>query len=194
VATDPPGPDRPQRQDAIRLARRMFLSRQRIDVGAVAEGLRVNRTTVYRWFGGRDQLLTAVLRSLSDDTLKWAERQTHADGLERVFEVMRLYAEAIGRHPAYRHFLRREPEAAARVLFGGDLRRPVVEAYERLLVSERDSLSPDVDPAMVALAIVRCGEVFLYGDQIGASDPDPDETMEIVRLILDGAVATRARD
>jgi AcrR family transcriptional regulator len=172
----------------------MFLSRQRIDVSAVADRLRVNRTTVYRWFGGRDQLLTAVLRSLSDDTLRWAERQTHATGLERVFEIMRLFAEAIGRHPAYRHFLRREPEAAARVLFGGDLRRPVVEAYERLLTSERDALSPDVDPATVALAIVRCGEVYLYGDQIGASDPDPDETMKIVRLILDGAVATPARD
>jgi AcrR family transcriptional regulator len=171
----------------------MFLSQQRIDVGAVAEELRVNRTTVYRWFGGRDQLLIAVLKSLSEDTLKWAEGQTHASGLERVFEIMRLFAEAIGRHAAYRHFLRREPKAAARVLFGGDLRRPVVETYERLLVSERDALSPDVDPATVALAIVRCGEVFLYGDQIGASDPDPDETMKIVRLILDGAASSRVR-
>jgi AcrR family transcriptional regulator len=172
----------------------MFLSRQRIDVGAIADGLNVNRTTVYRWFGGRDQLLIAVLRSLSEDTLGWAERQTRAKGLERVFEIMRLYTEAIGRHPAYRHFLRREPEAAARVLFGGDLRRPVVEAYERLLVSEGVPLSPDVDPATLGLAIVRCSEVFLYGDQIGASDPDPDETMKIVRLILDGATANRARD
>jgi AcrR family transcriptional regulator len=177
---------RPDAEAAVKIARRRFLAQQRIDVGAIAEELEINRTTIYRWFGGRDELVAQTLWSLTRDTFVWAARQTRATGRERIFDIMRLYTEAVGRHPAYRHFLRNEPEAAARVLFAGDasLRARLIDWYEQLLLSEPQVLAPDVDPRVVAFAIVRVGEVFFYGDQLGSAEPNVDELVTIIRLIL----------
>ena len=48
-------------QDAVLLARRRFLAAERIDMGAIAQELGVNRVTLYRWVGSRDRLLVEVL-------------------------------------------------------------------------------------------------------------------------------------
>jgi AcrR family transcriptional regulator len=56
-------------QDAVLLARRRFQAAERIDMGAIAQELGVNRVTLYRWVGSRDRLLVEVLWSLADATL-----------------------------------------------------------------------------------------------------------------------------
>ncbi len=55
---------RPTPLDAFRLARRKFLAAERIDMSALAEELGVNRVTLYRWVGSREQLLVEVIWSL----------------------------------------------------------------------------------------------------------------------------------
>jgi AcrR family transcriptional regulator len=180
------GSARPDADAAIRVARRRFFAGQRIDVGAIAQELGVNRTTIYRWFGGRDELLAGTLDSMTDQTLAWAAREAGGSGRERIFEVLRRFTEAIATHAAYRHFLRNEPEAAARVLFvmEGSLRARMTDRIEQLLRSEPEALTPDVDARTVAFAIVRVGEAFIYGEQLGNADPDVDELLQIIALIL----------
>jgi hypothetical protein len=56
--------------DALRLARRRFLRGQRVDMGAIALELGVNRVTLYRWVGSRERLLVEVVWSLADTTLQ----------------------------------------------------------------------------------------------------------------------------
>lgn len=177
---------RPNRADSVAVARHQFLSDRRIDLGDVAAELGVNRTTVYRWFDGREGLVTETLWSLSSQTLDQAVADAKATGLDWVYEVVRDSTTAIARNVAYRGFLRREPELAARVLFTNPdaLRVRTISAYQRLLESRREALSSEAEPAAVARAIVRCGEPFLYGDQLGAADPDPEATMEVLRMIL----------
>ena len=60
---------RPAALDAFRLARRTFLAGERVDMPALARVLNVDRATVYRWVGSRDQLLTEILWSLIDPTI-----------------------------------------------------------------------------------------------------------------------------
>src|SRR3954465_14750206 len=61
---------RPTPLDAFRLARRKFLAAERIDMSALADELGVNRVTLYRWVGSREQLLVEGVWSLGERTLE----------------------------------------------------------------------------------------------------------------------------
>ena len=66
---------RPTAEDAFRLARRRFLAAERVDMTAMAEELGVNRVTLYRWVGSREQLLVEVVWSLASVTLERIDAQ-----------------------------------------------------------------------------------------------------------------------
>src|SRR5262245_27507707 len=55
--------------DALRAARRRFLRGQRLDMNELARDLGIGRATLYRWVGGRDQLLGEALWSLAEQGL-----------------------------------------------------------------------------------------------------------------------------
>ena len=59
---------RPVALEAFRRARRTFLAGQRVDMGELARDLGINRATLYRWVGSRDQLLVEIVWSLADRT------------------------------------------------------------------------------------------------------------------------------
>jgi len=60
---------RPTALDAFRHARRTFLDGDRVDMQALARTLNVDRATLYRWVGSREQLLTEILWSLIEPTI-----------------------------------------------------------------------------------------------------------------------------
>src|SRR2546422_5279301 len=49
------------REDVLSLAMHRYLRGRRVDVQAIAAELGLGRTTIYRWFGSRDELLGEVL-------------------------------------------------------------------------------------------------------------------------------------
>jgi Tetracyclin repressor-like, C-terminal domain len=51
--------------------------------------------------------------------------------------------------------------------------------------SDRSSLTLRADPWLIAYAIVRTTEGFLYNDAVAAVEPRFDDARDIVRLILD---------
>src|SRR5438046_10377518 len=79
---------RPTPLDAFRLARRKFLAAERIDMSALADELGVNRVTLYRWVGSREQLLVEVVWSLAQRTLELNDRGVSAGGEERVVRIV----------------------------------------------------------------------------------------------------------
>jgi hypothetical protein len=89
------------RTRALEEARRRFLSRERIEVGAIARELRVDRATLYRWFGGRDQLIGELFWELTVDTFAWAERRASGSGIDRIVEVLRLHITAVAERPRH---------------------------------------------------------------------------------------------
>src|SRR5215218_3848813 len=74
--------------DAFLLARRKFLAAERIDMSALAEELGVNRVTLYRWVGSREQLLVEVIWSLGSRTLEKVKARVRAKGAERIVRVV----------------------------------------------------------------------------------------------------------
>src|SRR2546428_3195536 len=75
---------RPTPLDAFRLARRKFLAAERIDMSALADELGVNRVTLYRWVGSREQLLVEVVWSLAQRPLEKIDRGVRVGGAEPV--------------------------------------------------------------------------------------------------------------
>src|SRR3954462_14835628 len=86
---------RPTPLDAFRLARRKFLAAERIDMSALADELGVNRVTLYRWVGSREQLLVEVIWSLGSRTLEKRDKRVRASGSERVVKVVAAFLDDV---------------------------------------------------------------------------------------------------
>src|SRR3954464_1899584 len=71
------------------LARETFIEGARIDMGRLATRLGVDRTSLFRWVGNRDALLSEVLWSLAVPTLEQADAATRGTrGAPRVAAVL----------------------------------------------------------------------------------------------------------
>jgi AcrR family transcriptional regulator len=158
---------------------------------ALAGELRVSRATLYRWTGPREQLLSDVVFSLSDDVFQRAKRDTaHLAGPERLLAVFRLHVEALVSAPALQAFLRNETHAALRILTarGGSVQPRTVARLAELYREEQaaGTFQPRADPDVLAYAVVRITEGFIYNDAIAAVEPAVEQATAIVELLLTG--------
>src|SRR5271170_6829725 len=110
------GGRRPTALDAFKLARRWFLAGRRIDMSALADELGVNRVTLYRWVGSREQLLVEVVWSLAERTLKRADDEVRARGAERIIQVVMRFIESVIANRGMRQWLSYEGDSAMRLL------------------------------------------------------------------------------
>src|SRR6266576_6659117 len=108
---------RPTPAAAFHAARRMFLKGRRVDMRALAAELGIARPTLYRWTGQREQLLSDVLWSLSDDIFEQAKAD-HPEhtGPERLLAIFRQHVGALVEARPLHIFLQQETQAAVRIL------------------------------------------------------------------------------
>lgn len=182
------GPGRPDATAALRAARRMFLAGQRVDMKTLAAGLGVDRTTLFRWVGNRDQLLGAVLWSAAEPTFANAVRTMRSPGPGGVAEVIGAFVQSLIDSTSLRAFVCAEPERALRLLTtrASVLQRQVVAAVERLLVQEqeRGHLFHPMALHDLAYLIVRIAESFIYTDLITGEQPDATKAELAVAALL----------
>jgi AcrR family transcriptional regulator len=186
------GPDLKSRATpaaAFRAARRTFLRCERLDMRALALELGISRATLYRWTGDRDQLLSDVLWSLSDDVFEQAKQATaHLRGTERLLGVFRHHVQALIDARPLHVFLRHETHAALRILTARDgLVQPrTVQRLAELYRAEQEagSFYPPVDVETLAYAVVRVTEGFIYNDAVAAVEPELERAAAIVSLLL----------
>ncbi len=113
---------RPTALDAFRLARRTFLAGDRVDMQALARTLDIDRATVYRWVGSREQLLAEILWSLLHPTianLRTAHCQAGqpaVPGQSPAAAVITGTVRAVIANPGMQRFLDREGDLALRLL------------------------------------------------------------------------------
>lgn len=174
--------------DAFRLARRRFLSGERVDMGALAEELGVNRVTLYRWVGSREKLLVEVLWSLAAPTLEREGERTRKRGSERVVEIVSGFVSAVLTSAGMSRFLSEEGELAMRLLTRRDtgFQPRLIGAVKALLAEEvgRGTLDLPADLHDVAYTIVRIVESYVYLDRITGEEPDARRAESILRLLL----------
>lgn len=178
-----PGPE-----DALALAREMFLSPERVDMSTLADELGVNRVTLYRWFGSRDRLLVELAWSLAQSMLSDAERSTRGHGSDRIVRVVGKFLDAVIGNPGWRRWLEEEGEHAMRLLTRRetDFQPRLIAALEALLVGEAESgaLDVPVDLHELAYVIVRLIESYTYLDLITGERAEARRAEPILRMLL----------
>jgi len=178
------------RDDAIRLARARFMAGDKLDMGSLADELGVNRVTLYRWVGSKEQLLGAVITELAAETLARVREETPGEGPEHIVAVVQRMVEAINTFEPIRRFLERDAEYALRVLTSKEssVQRANAAGIRDLLADEVAKgaleLPPDIDLDDLAYVIIRIGESFLYSDLITGTELDVGKAGQILRLML----------
>src|SRR4028119_748331 len=105
----PPAGTRPR-------APRPSLAGTRVDMGPLAAELGVDRATLFRWVGNRDQLLTEVIWSLFVPTWRRAVDGAAGCGAARVVDALTRFTSDVCGSAPFRTHLRREPDRALRLL------------------------------------------------------------------------------
>ena len=194
--TDAPRRGRPAgatREDVLGLAMSRFLRGRRIDVQEIASELGIGRTTIYRWFGSRDDLIGEVVVRAAEPLLKDARDGVRRRGALGLLETFDRFNRQIVAAPALLRFVESEREAALRVITSGasKVQPRIVEMITDLIVAEVDAgrYRPPVDPSTLGYAIVRIAEAFLYNDAAAGMRGDVDRLREVQGALLgiDGA-------
>jgi len=184
---------------AFDLARETFIAGRRLDMGPLAASLGVDRTSVFRWVGNRDALLTEVLWSLAVPTLVQADRATASEqGAERVADLLTRFAGDLITAPYFRDFLTREPARALRLLTtkASPIQHRFLATCEWLVRTHLGDTPFDarggtdgaggsgIDPASLAYLLVRVSESFTYADLITGETPEADRAAVAFRHLL----------
>jgi AcrR family transcriptional regulator len=177
-----------RRLDARRTARRTFLAAERVDMSALAERVGVNRFTLYRWVGSREELLVEVIWSLAERTLERLRDEVDAGGGERVVQVVTRFVDAVLENPGMSRFLAEEGELAMRLLTRRDngFQPRLIADFRAMLEeeTERGALDLPADLNDVAYTIVRIVESYVYLDRITGEEPDARRAEQVLRLLL----------
>jgi AcrR family transcriptional regulator len=178
----------PETLRAFHLARRRFLGGERIDMGALAAELGVDRTSLYRWVGTRDALLVEVLWSLAAPTMSRLQRRLGGTGAGRMAAFLGDFVDALIEAPYFRDFLHDEPARALRLLTTRDapIQQRFVSCVESLVGRELDAGTytcalPRHD---LAYLLVRISESFTYADLIAGERPDAARARAAFAFVL----------
>ena len=186
---DPGAARRPGLAEAFRLARSTFQAGRRLDMTALADQLGVNRVTLYRWVGSREDLLVEVIWSLAEPTLERLRAEVTETGGERIVQVETRFMDAVLANPGFAAFLSEEGELAMRILTRWDtgFQPRLIADVQGMLAAEQatGALGPlPADLRDAAYAVVRIIESYVYLDLITGEAPDTGRAEQVFRLLL----------
>ncbi len=189
VVTGRPGrPAAATREAALSLATKRFLKCERVDVQAIARELGLARATMHRWFQTRETLLGELLGEIGERGLLQIRAETPGSGAKALLETFDRFNRELAALEGMRAFLANEQERALRILTssGGIAQPRAVAAVQRMIEAEVEAgqYAPKVDPSVLAYAIIRLGEAFLYNDAIIGIRGDTERLREIEGALL----------
>lgn len=180
--------NRPDPLVAFKIARRAFIEGRRIEMQELAAETGVNRATLFRWVGGRDDLLAEVVWSVAEPTFITA-KAVDARGAERIAKVMGRFAQATIDSPFFGKWVNSEPERALRTMTtkASPFQGRLIGLVEDLIQTEvdEDRLRLRLPLHDTAYLIVRIAEAFVYADMITGEVPNAAKVEQAVAALLD---------
>lgn len=185
---------RPTALDAFRHARRTFLAGDRVDMQALARALGVDRATLYRWVGSREQLLSEILWSLIDPTIKKLRKahgdagQSAAAGQSPAAAVITGTVRGVMANTGMQRFLDREGDLALRLLTtrASDFETRLIALIGELVHEEVSAgrLNAAIPLDDLPYVLVRIMESYIYLGLITGEHPDPDRAARVINALL----------
>ena len=177
-----------QPMDLHSLARQWFIGARRIELQKLAVELGISRATAYRWAGSAEQLVGKVLASLVDDTFKQIVERTTSTGSERVLEVIAQGMRYARDFQPLQQFLAKDAQLGLKIVASKDspVQERTIANIQQLLEEEINAghMSLPVTPDVMAYALTRIIESFLYADLITGAAPELDNASSILELML----------
>jgi AcrR family transcriptional regulator len=176
---------------------------------ALARALAVDRATLYRWVGSRDQLLAEILWSLIDPTIaRLREAHCHpgppagsnpamsgpavsgpaGPGQSPAAAVVTGTVRAVIANSGMQRFLDREGDLALRLLTtkASDFETRLIRLIGDLVREETAAgrLNPSVPLDDLPYVLVRIMESYVYLGLITGEHPDPDRAARVINALL----------
>src|SRR6185312_2059561 len=186
----PGRPGRPAaatREAALALARSRYMAGERIDVQAIARELGLARATMHRWFHTRELLLGELLAELGEERLRVLRARVRGDGPRALLDTFDAFNRELAASEGMRSLLVSETELGLRVLtsVSGVVKPSMVAAVKSLIEDERAAgYEPALAPDLLAYAIVRLAEAFLYQDAAAGVRSDNARLRQIEAALL----------
>jgi AcrR family transcriptional regulator len=178
---------------ALRLGIRKFLGKDRIDMSAMARELDINRATLYRWVGSREQFLVEMIWFMTVASLDRLEQKTESVGPDRIIDVTIEFAEEVIENPGMKHWLATEGESAMSLLtrhesgYQPRLIAWVEESIHRQIGAGNMALPEGVEPYELAYVIERMMGGYIYLDLITGEKPDARRAEPLLQMLLRSA-------
>jgi AcrR family transcriptional regulator len=189
VATGRPGrPAASTREAALELATRRFQAGERVDVQAIARELGLARATMHRWFQTREMLLGELLGKLSEERLEVHRRAVGGSGAAALLDTFDRFNREVVATSGLRTLLAQEQERALRILTSSaGLVQPRLAATIQRLIDAEVQAGNFVAPLptdVLAYAIVRLAEAFIYNDALAGIRGDTDKLRQVEEALL----------
>jgi len=185
------------RDDVLAAATARYLRGQRVDVLSIASELGVGRTTIYRWFGTREELIGEILPRVTKPLLDQARAEARGRGADRLVDTFDRFNRSLVAAPALREFVDRERDAAVRIITSGagNVQRRNVEMITEVIEAEvrAGAYDPPVEPATLGYAIVRLAEAFIFNESATGMGDSVDRLREVEAALLGATGAAGAR-
>jgi len=176
------------REEVVKAATHKYLRGQRVDVQGIAADLGLGRSTVYRWFGSREELIAEVLERVTKRLLDEARAEARGEGAAKLLDTFDRFNRALVAAPALRTFVDRERGAAVRIITSGTgmVQRRNVEMITEVIEDEvrAGRYNPPVDPATLGYAIVRLAEAFIFNESATGLSDSVDRLREVEAALL----------
>lgn len=176
------------RDAVVAAALRRYVRGERVDVRAVATELGLSRNTIHNWFGGREQLIGEVVLEAALPLLARCREKAGGAGGPALIETFDRYNRALSAAPALQAFVEHEREVAMRILTSrsGVVEPAMVAAIAALIEREvaAGAYEPPIEPDLLAYAIVRLAETFLFNEHSMAAPGELDRLRAVEAALL----------
>jgi hypothetical protein len=129
-----------------------------------------------------------VLASLVDDTFKQIVQRTTSTGSERVLEVLEKGMRYAHGFQPLQQFLAKDAQLGLKIVASkhSPVQKRTIANLQQLLEEEVNAghMSLPVAPEVMAYALTRIVESFLYADLITGTAPDLENASSIAKLML----------
>jgi AcrR family transcriptional regulator len=187
LARDPLVTTRPTPAAAFVRAREVFQSGERLDMAKLAEELGVARTTLYRWTGDRDQLLSDIMWVEVKELLDPLLAKAQARGYPCTEAVLARFVTLLASAELVRTFISNERERAIWLITAprAPFRRRLIATFIEMLEDDiAHGYNPPDTPTLLADGAISLAERFLHNGDDPDANPSPEMAQRAIALLL----------